>query len=124
MQTANLPKSTRTSPQHPPGTVTSREAVIRAPAAAFGLVEQKDVVLGLLGACAAALVLVFLGLLVTGASSAKEGDPDGRRVPYRIVGGLALGTFLLGMRSSGVSAWRLVGPQNGALPLDMNDSDT
>lgn len=81
------------------------------------MVVHKDVVLAVLGASTAiaALVLVFLGLLVSAAASIRPDDPDEVRTPYRVVGGLALGAFLLSLSSSGVSTWWLVGPQNGVL---------
>jgi hypothetical protein len=81
------------------------------------VVAHKDVVLAVLGASTAiaALVLVFLGLLVTGAQSIRPTDPAEVRTPYRVVGGLALGAFLLSLGSSGVSTWWLVGSQSGVL---------
>lgn len=77
------------------------------------MVEHKDVILGLLGASAAiaALVLVFLGLVVTAMQGLPADPVDGVRTPFRVAGALSVAAFLLSLLCAGMSTWWLVGPQ-------------
>jgi len=86
-------------------------------AAGTGAVEHKEVVLGLLGAASAmtALVLVFLGFVVSAVQPFPPTISPSVLRPYQIVAGGLVGAFLLGIVSIGLAVWWLTGSQDSAL---------
>lgn len=63
----------------------------------------------------AALVLVFLGLLATIVQGKPIGTQPAVLKPYRVVGGLSLGAFVLSLGSTGLTLWWLAGTQSAVL---------
>jgi len=79
------------------------------------VVEHKDVVLARLGASAGtgALVLVFLGILITTLQSYPSDTAARVLLGYRIVASTVGFVFLAGVVSSLAAVWWLVGSQPG-----------
>ncbi|HXN79026.1 MAG TPA: hypothetical protein VN965_09675 [Candidatus Dormibacteraeota bacterium] len=75
------------------------------------MIVEKDVVLAILGASAAlaGFVLVFLGIVIASYQSYSGAVPEQVVEPFRILGGVLLGTFGLCLLAVFVSLMWLVG---------------
>ncbi len=78
------------------------------------VVEHKDVVLAILGAASGlgALVLVFLGVLVTTLQGFDSETPGAVLTPYRVVATETVAAFVLSILSVGMCIWWLAGSQS------------
>lgn len=78
------------------------------------MIEHKDVVLAVLGAASGlgALVLVFLGVLVTTLEGFDSETPGDVLTPYRVVAIETLAAFVLSILAVGMCIWWLAGDQS------------